>query len=455
MTTIIAMAIVVFCFLFILLKYRENRDLSGGNAAAENSGDNIEQHPTEYEEHPTEQPVEQPDNSTRGLIIEVMNSPDLAEWVDIEEINVEGIFKVTYWNCPALRDLKKRDDAEAELLALRSEYGDDCDEIMEQGIAADVAFNIVERLIELHKDDTEHLDFLDWSAENSSPAHSPREENYADHVDPRYSINVPYDYPYKPGTMEWVKKSYTELLKLCKVPEKILRDMTTYAVIITLLNNPYFTSAIAFNSWEHWYEAQYKNTSSLREMLARDDAITEYLLVKENYYNNAAGINYMGKYSMDFTFQDLDIILTTKHFDTVESKKRLFDVVYEGKPEVITYDADGTMTTCGLIEEIIFSPYLPNLRYFENAKENFEKMYKNCAAMRDLMKRDDAAAELIRYRDEFVEFDEDGALVKGNFVFFRIGILERFLAAYSDNPYHREVLADIYEELVKHNYIDR
>lgn len=90
-----------------------------------------------------------------------------------------------------------------------------------------------------------------------------------------YTIEKAYDYPVRPGMDEWT--SYIEpeqKLKAAYVPEDILKNMTTEALVETVLNYPLLIDMYAFETVELGYQAVSSIFYGLPELASRSDAIT-------------------------------------------------------------------------------------------------------------------------------------------------------------------------------------
>jgi len=98
----------------------------------------------------------------------------------------------------------------------------------------------------------------------------------------RYSIGAGsgdiYEYPVKPGTSEWkALHSSAEMLKVCQIPEKLLRRMSTAGLVETVLNYPLYGNIHAHNSLQQGFEAVTSQFNGLQELLKRRDAGTVLL----------------------------------------------------------------------------------------------------------------------------------------------------------------------------------
>lgn len=54
-------------------------------------------------------------------------------------------------------------------------------------------------------------------------------------------INSSYNFPVRPGTEEWKKlKSGDEMAAVCNIPEAVLKNLSTQALVNTCLDYPLF-----------------------------------------------------------------------------------------------------------------------------------------------------------------------------------------------------------------------
>lgn len=89
-----------------------------------------------------------------------------------------------------------------------------------------------------------------------------------------YTIDTPYEYPYVPGTQEWIGLGNTlARRRACQVPDEILQHMTTDALLLTVLDYPFLNDIYAFNTIQMGYEAVRKHCNSLREFETRPDCL--------------------------------------------------------------------------------------------------------------------------------------------------------------------------------------
>lgn len=89
-------------------------------------------------------------------------------------------------------------------------------------------------------------------------------------------ITKAYDYPVKPKTEEWKKlKTRMEKIDVCQIPESILNNMTTKALVESVMNYPLLIDIVARNSNQEGFDAVYRVFNGLQELTKRSDAIYE------------------------------------------------------------------------------------------------------------------------------------------------------------------------------------
>ena len=98
-----------------------------------------------------------------------------------------------------------------------------------------------------------------------------------------YTITTPYEYPILPGTEEWFNlEDNLAKIEACAVPEELIPQMTTDALLETYLTHPMAVNVFAFDSYNAGFEIFedfYK--LGLDELMQRED-LSECLL---NRYN--------------------------------------------------------------------------------------------------------------------------------------------------------------------------
>lgn len=94
-------------------------------------------------------------------------------------------------------------------------------------------------------------------------------------------IDAPYDFPVKPGMPEWAAcESHEEMVSACQIPENILSQMSTSALVETCLNYPLKYDYYAFNDIREGLLVMLENFNGLRELGKRESGSKELI---ENY----------------------------------------------------------------------------------------------------------------------------------------------------------------------------
>ncbi|WP_326906524.1 hypothetical protein [Sedimentibacter sp. MB31-C6] len=89
-----------------------------------------------------------------------------------------------------------------------------------------------------------------------------------------YTITEPYQYPIVPGMTEWSDlKSLQEKIKACQIPDDILLNMTTEALVETVIHYPLFINAFAHDTPQMGLREVKKYCNGLQELYTRDAAI--------------------------------------------------------------------------------------------------------------------------------------------------------------------------------------
>jgi len=87
-----------------------------------------------------------------------------------------------------------------------------------------------------------------------------------------YIITEPYDYPIIPGTNEWKSlTSHKQMIEACKIPENILKNMTTEALFETMMNYPLLSDMLFYDDKDLGYKIMKENCSLFNELFSRSD----------------------------------------------------------------------------------------------------------------------------------------------------------------------------------------
>lgn len=86
-------------------------------------------------------------------------------------------------------------------------------------------------------------------------------------------ISTPYEYPVQPGTKQWAAfTTLAEKINACNIPEDTLENMSTDALVETVLSYPLLPCILAFDSYEDGFNSVLNYSSGLKELVHRKDA---------------------------------------------------------------------------------------------------------------------------------------------------------------------------------------
>ena len=82
-----------------------------------------------------------------------------------------------------------------------------------------------------------------------------------------------YIYPIQPGTAEWATlTSYPEMLEAIRIPDSVLKKITTWGLAESCFNYPLYGDCAAFNNQVGYINDLTLTFSGFRELLSREDA---------------------------------------------------------------------------------------------------------------------------------------------------------------------------------------
>jgi hypothetical protein len=92
-----------------------------------------------------------------------------------------------------------------------------------------------------------------------------------------FNPNDAYNFPLKPRTEEWIQAwtnldSHAEMLKMCQIPEDIVRTMSTAGLVETVLNFPFSVDWWSYSSPQEGINTVATQFNGLPELFAREDA---------------------------------------------------------------------------------------------------------------------------------------------------------------------------------------
>lgn len=96
-------------------------------------------------------------------------------------------------------------------------------------------------------------------------------------------INHPYEFPIKPGSLEWGTLSTgQEMVNVCQIPDSILLRLSTQALAQTCLNYPLFFQHTASNDERKAISGMIKGFNGLSELAIREDGLKELIKLYRN-----------------------------------------------------------------------------------------------------------------------------------------------------------------------------
>jgi len=146
------------------------------------------------------------------------------------------------------------------------------------------------------------------------------------------SASDAYDYPIKPGTDGWrAFTSHDEMLEACQIPEDILKNMSTKALVKTVLEYPLLGDIHAYNSIQQGFEAVASRFNGLSELLNRKDAGTELLAIYSKMNPQDIGENWgdIQKGAYTFSIANVEILLAQNKILDNLTETQLGDLIVE------------------------------------------------------------------------------------------------------------------------------
>lgn len=87
-----------------------------------------------------------------------------------------------------------------------------------------------------------------------------------------YTIDTPYDYPVKPGTKEWADiTTNAQMISVCQIPDDLLTNMTTDALLETALEYPLLIDIRGYSSSQIGCEQLSHYFNGVSELISRPD----------------------------------------------------------------------------------------------------------------------------------------------------------------------------------------
>lgn len=102
-------------------------------------------------------------------------------------------------------------------------------------------------------------------------------EEYSREAESRYSITEPYAYPILPGSREWAEMdSMEERHAACQIPEEMLENMSTEALVDSIFEHPFLTNVMNENHEGYVVELERIEVfNGVQTLYQREDGIRE------------------------------------------------------------------------------------------------------------------------------------------------------------------------------------
>lgn len=119
-----------------------------------------------------------------------------------------------------------------------------------------------------------------------------------------------WDYPIKPGSAEWKKFStHDEMIEACKIPEQVLKTMTTQDLLEAWINYPLKMDIFAFENPLAGLESQFQMSDALKALVKRNDAgkvcLDLYESIEPENIEKLTGSTTKGKFVCDLVSYEL------------------------------------------------------------------------------------------------------------------------------------------------------
>lgn len=88
----------------------------------------------------------------------------------------------------------------------------------------------------------------------------------------QYTITTPWEYPIQPGSQEWASLDIMDAMELLDVPDYIVDQMTTQALIETVINYPLLDNIFGFDNTEMGFDLMRTSFYALDALMDRGDA---------------------------------------------------------------------------------------------------------------------------------------------------------------------------------------
>jgi hypothetical protein len=104
---------------------------------------------------------------------------------------------------------------------------------------------------------------------------------------------IGYVYPLRPGMIGWIEiESGEDMALACQIPETILENMNTEALIQTVLSYPLIADVFMYETSELGFDAMRSIFNGLDELYNREDAVSSLLSVWNSEIESCGASNF-------------------------------------------------------------------------------------------------------------------------------------------------------------------
>jgi hypothetical protein len=235
-----------------------------------------------------------------------------------------------------------------------------------------------------------------------------------------YTIDGPYIYPLTPAMEEewkdaWDKGS-ANVYKACEVPQELVENMTTKALLQTALDYPFSVAKYAFDTPEMAFTAALSSNRALGELCKRPDAMRELMAYEMDTSHFPANFDEDTKISLlnsqlevyvefvpiFYEWYTLELIKGERPIDEPYEypSKAEWDSLNEAEKYFtcnISRELMKRMTTKALLQTVLDCPRLRERFGHDTSEENFVNRSSHCGALDFFYEREDAMEELLAY----------------------------------------------------------
>lgn len=164
------------------------------------------------------------------------------------------------------------------------------------------------------------------------------------------AIDEAYDYPITVGTKAWSELEFSsKRIALLRIPDETIANMSTEALLITILKNPYLSDIWAYDSEITGYEMTKGYVDGLSELLTRDETkdLIDNLIIQEDIIKK-----------IELNISDDEKI----NYDSVVLKLKLLKDLYN---YLHTNDTDSCTTKSGVYSDILTPNGSPVSYYYD------------------------------------------------------------------------------------------